>query len=97
MRVYEIAKDVTTETSTDVLELPVSGNPTLEGVFQTEFESDTGTANVTLEGRIHPDAPWVTIVNHIATNAGAVVLFPQLRVTTDTVSGSPTINCWIGW
>ena len=96
MRVFKIAEDVTTDTSSDVTALPVSGGPIFEGVFQTEFESDTGSGNVTLEGRVSPDAPWVSVLTHDASDAGAVVLFPEVRVTTDSTSGSPTINCWIG-
>ena len=96
MRVFNIAEGLTTNTSTDALALPITGATELEGVFQTEFESGTGTGNVTLQGRLRPTAPWINILTHTESNAGAVVLFPEMRVTTDTLSGSPTINCWLG-
>ena len=96
MRVFELAKDVTADGPADAVALPFTGALELEGVFQTEFESDTGTGNVTLQGRMRPDAPWISILTHTESNAGAVVLFPEMRVTFDTLSGSPTINCWLG-
>ena len=96
MRVFERAKDVTADGSTDPVALPFTGALELEGVFQTEFEGGTGTGSVTLQGRIRPQAPWVNILTHTASNAGAVVLFPEVRVTFENMAGSATINCWLG-
>lgn len=92
MRVLQVATAVTTDVSSAAV------NPQIttfrEGVFQTEFESDAGTGNVVLEGKLHPDAPWETIVTDTVSNAQTVALFPYMRVTTNTISGA-TINCWL--
>jgi hypothetical protein len=60
------------------------------GQFQAEI---TGTCDVTLQGRVASDAPWVDIVTLSATGLKVVAIFPQLRVVTTWTDGEA--SAWV--
>ena len=72
MIVIQVATDITTDTDAEEFTLKYSGGDHIEGIFQTEFESDAGTGDVNLQGRLHSDAPWQTLVTHTASNSAVV-------------------------
>lgn len=94
--VLKVADGVTANGNQPEFTIGYAGSEHLEGVFQTEFEGDVGSANVLLQGRMTSEAPWQTIVTHTGSIGSIVALFPSMRVRILAESGA-TINCWIGY
>lgn len=60
------------------------------GLAQVEI---TGSGNVSIQGRLSADSPWVAIKEYTASGADVIAIFPQMRVVLSSVSG--TVNVWI--
>lgn len=90
MRVTTLMSGVTTNVSGTTYSPQI--RTIREGIVQTSISG--GTVNVVLEGKLHPDAPWQTIVTETASNAQTVAIFPYMRASTNTISGA-TVSVWL--
>ena len=63
------------------------------GLYQASI---TGTATVTLQGRLVPSAPWADIVSLTSSGAQSVALFPFMQSVVSGVSGTVSVSDWLG-
>lgn len=65
--------------------------PSDDGLWQVEI---TGTATVSISGRIDSTAPWQTLATRSATGSDVIPIFPQMIVDVTSYT-SGVVNAWL--
>ena len=57
-----------------------------------QVDISAGTPNVTIQGRVATDMPWVEVIVYTASGADAVAMFPEMRAIWDTNTGTISVE-----
>jgi len=62
-----------------------------------QFDNQGNSGDMTLQGRVSADAPWVTVTTDATGSIQLVVAVTEYRVRiNNTTGGVAEYNCWIG-